>query len=84
MAIGVVDRERLSPVALGYEIARQLALLYPRAWQPRAFRTLLASEATFEALGRGESRARVLSLWRPGEDAFRERRVPFLLYAEPP
>jgi uncharacterized protein YbbC (DUF1343 family) len=78
----VTDRDSLHPVALGIEMAAALRDLHPSDWQSAKFLALLANRDSFDRLARGETADAIVASWRPGLDAFRARRAPFLLYSE--
>jgi uncharacterized protein YbbC (DUF1343 family) len=80
VAMEVTDAQRLEPVRIGIEIARQLRRLYGSKWDSRAYLVLLGHRGAWEALERGESTDRIVAAYQPGLDAFIEKRKAYLLY----
>jgi uncharacterized protein YbbC (DUF1343 family) len=76
----VTDRDALSPVALGIEIAVALRDLYPVHWQREKFLDLMANRDTFERLQKGETADSIIGSWLNKLEVFRARRARFLLY----
>ena len=80
VALAVEDRERLEPFAVGVAVARALRRLYPREWDARAYRRLVANGAFSDAFERGASLEELGALARADGEAFARRRQAFLLY----
>jgi uncharacterized protein YbbC (DUF1343 family)/CubicO group peptidase (beta-lactamase class C family) len=76
----VTDRDALSPVALGIEIAVALRDLHPVHWKREKFLDLLANRDTFERLQKGETADSIIGSWLNKLEVFRARRARFLLY----
>jgi uncharacterized protein YbbC (DUF1343 family)/CubicO group peptidase (beta-lactamase class C family) len=76
----VTDRDALSPVALGIEIAVALRDLHPLHWQREKFLDLMANRDTFERLQKGDTADSIIESWRNKLEVFRARRARFLLY----
>src|SRR5687768_5562887 len=75
----VDDWSAVRPVPLGLHLAAALRKLYPDGWNPKNYDRLLVHKPTFEAFLAGKSPAELEAAWRPGLEAFRERRAAFLL-----
>jgi uncharacterized protein YbbC (DUF1343 family) len=80
VTIKITDREAFNPLRTGFEIARQLRLLYPQAWQADGYDRLLGNQQVFEAVLAGKSVAEIESIYRPALKDFLRRRARFLLY----
>ncbi len=78
--ISVVDRETLRSVSLGIEIAVALRDLYPAEWERKNFLRLLANQAGFDRLERGESAPAIVASWQRDLAEFQKRRAKYLLY----
>jgi len=78
----VDDWSRFQPLRTGLMIAGELRKLYPDDWQIERYDVLLGHKATFEALKKGTSWQDLEKGWQADLNRFRERRRPFLLYAE--
>jgi uncharacterized protein YbbC (DUF1343 family)/CubicO group peptidase (beta-lactamase class C family) len=76
----IADRSALQPVRLGFEIARQLALLFPREWDSRLYDRLLSSAAVFQAVTSGKTIAEIEALYQSDLEEFLKRREQFLIY----
>jgi uncharacterized protein YbbC (DUF1343 family)/CubicO group peptidase (beta-lactamase class C family) len=76
----VTDREALSPVALGIEIAVALRDLFPVDWKREKFLDLVANRDTFERLQKGETAESIVRSWEKPVEEFRRRRAKYLLY----
>jgi len=80
VSILVTDRGALRPVSTGLELARQLRLLYPNAWDTSAYGRLLGNERTLEAVLTCTPVDAIEAMNQPELDEFLERRSRFLLY----
>jgi uncharacterized protein YbbC (DUF1343 family)/CubicO group peptidase (beta-lactamase class C family) len=78
--IVITDRQRLAPLRVGFEMARQLRALYPEEWQMKDYDRLLASAAVFSAVADGQRLEAIEAIYQRELDEFRERRAKFLLY----
>jgi len=78
--IAITDRGRLMPVRVGFEIARQLRVLYPDGWHVAEYDRLLASAAVLKAVVDGAAVSEIESLYQPDLESFSKRRSRFLLY----
>jgi uncharacterized protein YbbC (DUF1343 family) len=76
----VTDRDALSPVPLGLEIAVALRDVFPVDWKREKFLDLLANRDTFDRLQRGETAESIVRSWEKGLEEFRKRRAKFLIY----
>ena len=80
VTISITDRAAFDPLRTGFEIARQLRILYPQAWKADRYDRLLGNRQVLEAVLAGKSTAQIESIYRPALDDFRRRRSRFLLY----
>lgn len=78
--IQITDRAQFRPVHTGLEIARLLRLMYPQTWDLEAYRRLLSSESTWQAIRDGRSIVEIETSFAFDLHHFMERRAPFLLY----
>jgi uncharacterized protein YbbC (DUF1343 family) len=78
--IEVTDRAAFDPMRAGIEIAAALAQLYPANFDPRNMMFLLGSEATIDALARGDSPAAIAAAWKESLAPFMAMRAKYLLY----
>ncbi|MGH7201366.1 MAG: exo-beta-N-acetylmuramidase NamZ family protein, partial [Planctomycetaceae bacterium] len=76
----ITDRKSFHPLRTGFEIARQLRLLYPDAWEVKAYDRLLGDEATLNAVTEGKSVEEIEAGYREELEDFRKRRERFLIY----
>jgi uncharacterized protein YbbC (DUF1343 family)/CubicO group peptidase (beta-lactamase class C family) len=76
----VTDRDALSPVALGLEIAVALRDLFPVDWKREKFLDLVANRDTFERLQKGETAGSIVRSWEKPVEEFGRRRAKYLLY----
>ncbi len=74
------DWAAFEPVRVGLTLACELHKLYPDAWKPDRYDTLLVHKATFEGVKAGLSPDELIAGWQKGLDEFRARRAKFLLY----
>jgi uncharacterized protein YbbC (DUF1343 family) len=80
VTITISDRDRLRPVRVGLEIARQLRRLFADSWDAPAYDRLLGSKAVHEAVLAGEAVDEIEAIYAQGLQEFLRRRSPFLLY----
>ena len=80
VTITITDRQAFKPLPTGFEIARQLRTLYPRAWKADRYDRLLGNRQVLEAVLAGKSVAEIESIYRPALEDFLRRRSRFLLY----
>jgi uncharacterized protein YbbC (DUF1343 family) len=78
--IEITDRAAFEPLRTGFEIARQLRILYPDAWKADGYDRLLGNRQVFEAVLAGKSVAQIEAIYRPALEDFLKRRSQFLLY----
>jgi uncharacterized protein YbbC (DUF1343 family)/CubicO group peptidase (beta-lactamase class C family) len=78
--IVVSDRNLLDAPELGIEVASALESLYPQSYKVAAVDTLMASNASLEALVAGEDPRHVAEQWRDGLVKFEALRAKYLLY----
>jgi uncharacterized protein YbbC (DUF1343 family) len=77
----VTDRAKLTPVRLGFTIFRTLMRLYPTAWQPERYLTLLANKSVMDGLRAGEDDATLEKRYAADLQAFTTLRKGYLLYS---
>lgn len=80
--VQLVDRDAFQAVRTGLEIARQLRLLYPDAWEAEKYDRLLGNRQVLDALLAGKTVAEIEILYQPELDAFLKRRAEHLLYQQ--
>ena len=78
--IAIIDREALSPVALGIEMAAALRALYPRRYRLENIARSLGSRETLARLLRGDDPAAIARDWERENAAFLSRRSRYLIY----
>ena len=76
----IIDRQKLKPVALGIDIARELHAMYPKQFPLAKVGRLLCHPPTIEALGQGKNLRQIETIWQPDLAKFKKRRADFLLY----
>jgi len=76
----ITDFRKLDSLRLGFEIARQLRLLFPEEWDAKRYDRLLGNHAVFEAVLAGKSLGEIENLYQPDLQAFQNRRCRYLLY----
>lgn len=82
VAIIITHRDRVRPVDIGLEIARQLRLRYPAQWQTQELNRLLGSKSTADAIQINETLAEIKQNYARKVSDFNRRRAQFLLYRE--
>lgn len=80
VTIRLTDRDRFDPLRTGFEIARQLRILYPHAWKADRYDRLLGNRRVHEAILAGRGVPEIRSIYRPALEDFLQRRSRFLLY----
>jgi uncharacterized protein YbbC (DUF1343 family) len=80
VTITISDRAAFEPLRTGFEIARQLRILYPEAWKAEGYDRLLGNKQVLEAVLAGKSVAEIEAIYRPALAEFLKRRARFLLY----
>lgn len=80
----VTDRAALRSVDLGITLARVLQKAHGDKLELAKADRLLGDAASLEAIRAGCSLEQIKATWRPGLEAFRTRRAPFLLYPRTP
>lgn len=78
--IAITDRRKLLPLRVGFEIARQLRLLYPDVWRVADYDRLLASAAVLKAVTEGAAVSDIELLYQAELESFLKRRSRFLMY----
>jgi uncharacterized protein YbbC (DUF1343 family) len=78
----VDDWARFQSLRTGLALACALRRLYPDDWKVERYDVLLGHKATWEGLKRGASWQELERGWQAELERFRERRRPYLLYAE--
>ena len=76
----VTDRDALRPVRLGVEIAAALYQRHGERFEIDRTLRLLGSRETLQRIKDGDDPAAVAASWAAGEQAWRARRAPYLLY----
>ncbi|MGA9575493.1 MAG: hypothetical protein WBS20_16245, partial [Lysobacterales bacterium] len=61
-------------------IAVELQRSYPRQWEIDSYIRLLGSEAVLEAIRGGSGYTEILAIYTPALEAFKQRRLPYLIY----
>jgi len=80
VTIAITDRAAFEPLRAGFEVARQLRLLYPDAWKAPAYDRLLGNRQVLDAVMAGKTVDEIEAIYRPGLDEFLTHRAKFLLY----
>jgi len=78
--ITVTDREALDPPELGVEMLSALHKLYPEQFHLDRAANLLASQATLDAINRGEDPPSIAVTWQPALTDYKAAREQYLLY----
>ncbi len=76
----ITQRDQINPLDVGFQIASTLRHLYRQDWNPEAYNRLLADDAVWNAVVQAASRAEIRQLFGAELDAFRQRRLKYLLY----
>ena len=76
----VVDRAALRSLRLGLELISALRRLHPQTFELAPVGHLIHSADSMRRLQAGETPQQIEDSWRPGLEAFRQRRKPFLIY----
>jgi uncharacterized protein YbbC (DUF1343 family) len=80
IAIQITNRRQYESVRTGIEIALQLRRLYRLEWEIENYDRLLVNKAVLEAVRLGQPYTEIESIFQTGLTAFRQRRLPFLIY----
>jgi uncharacterized protein YbbC (DUF1343 family) len=80
VAFVIADRDKLSAVDLGVQLALTLQRLYPDDFALAKVNTLLQHTATIDAIKAGKTLAEIKQPWAAELAAFKKRHSPFLLY----
>jgi SSS family transporter len=78
--VSVVDKVALNTPALGVEILAVLHRLYPEQFQLQKAMTLVCSQATMDALKRGDDPKWIAESWNASLDTFVKARSEYLIY----
>lgn len=76
----VTDREHCPVVEAGLLIAKTLYRLYPADFAAEKMEHLLLNPATLEAIKADKPLEEIRAIWKPGLEAFKQRRSKYLLY----
>ena len=80
ISIVITNRAQIEPLAVGFEIARQLKRLYSKDWKAQAYHRLLSSQNTWDAVMAGKSVGEIEAGYRTELERFLVRRAAWLLY----
>jgi uncharacterized protein YbbC (DUF1343 family) len=80
ISIVITNRQQIEPLAVGFEIARQIKLLYGEDWETQAYDRLLSSQSTWDAVMAGKSVGEIEAGYRTELERFLVRRAAWLLY----
>jgi uncharacterized protein YbbC (DUF1343 family) len=76
----VTDRASFEPVRTGVAIALAMRRLFRAAWNPVRLRGMLGDPAIAGAISDGRRLPEIEALWKRDLDAFRSKRLKYLLY----
>ncbi|SFS20619.1 transporter, SSS family [Granulicella pectinivorans] len=76
----ITDRTILDTPELGMEIITCVHKLYPTEFNLDRTIRIIANADTLAALTRGDDPRAIAASWKPSLDAFRAKRIPYLLY----
>jgi uncharacterized protein YbbC (DUF1343 family)/CubicO group peptidase (beta-lactamase class C family) len=76
----ITDRDALNAVEVGLLLAQTFQRLYPLEFALEKVNALLQDRATLDAIRAGNPLAEIRQLWAKELEAFRQRRLKFLLY----
>lgn len=76
----VTDRDAFDSPELGLELASMLHKLYPAAFHLAAIHSLLANQATLDALEKNQDPQSIADTWRKQLQEFKDKRKGYLLY----
>lgn len=76
----LVDRNAFDAPELGIELASALNKLYPEQFHVEKMQTILANQAVYDAMTRGEDPRRIAEDWQDGLEQFGKLRKKYLLY----
>ena len=80
VSLVLTDRQVLDSPELGIELAAALLKLYPQQFHVEKMTDILANQAVYDALTRGEDPHRIELSWRKDLDNFRKIRERYLIY----
>ena len=78
--LALTDRNALDSPELGIEILSALHHLYPTQFHLEGAMTLVANQATMDALARGDEPRNIAASWQASLDTFKTARAKYLLY----
>jgi uncharacterized protein YbbC (DUF1343 family) len=76
----ITQRDRFRPLTTGFEIARQLRLLYPEGWNVKAYGRLLSSAKALQAVTDGKTVTEIEAGYKDDLREYAQRRARYLLY----
>ena len=76
----LVDRNAFDGPELGIELASALRKLYPDAFHMERMIELLANQAVYDAIARGQDPRRIAEEWREPLEKFEQLRQKYLIY----
>ena len=79
----ITDRNAFDAPELGLELASMLHKLYPTQFHLDSIHTLVANQATMEALKQKHDPEPIADTWKRGIQEFKKKRKGYLLYDEP-
>ncbi|HON06965.1 MAG TPA: DUF1343 domain-containing protein [Verrucomicrobiota bacterium] len=80
VSIIITDRDKISPVDVGFTIALTLHHLYPQQFDLKKINTLLLDNKLILAIQENKSLNELKSLWKPALEEFKKRREKYLIY----
>ena len=80
LRVTVVDRDRLDPVRLGFELATAVRDRHPKEWDRTKLGTLIVNGAALARLERGDGAGEIASGWAAEQMEFERKRAGYLLY----
>ena len=80
MNVLITDRAVFEPLLTGWEIARQLAILYPADWNIDGYDRLLADKKVLAKIRTGASTSEIVASYQNELREFLQRREKYLLY----
>ena len=75
VSILITHRMEFDPLSVGFEVARQLRLLYPDIWDVQAYDRLLASKVTWKAVNEGQEVSGIKAVYADALQRFKSRRA---------
>ena len=80
VSIIITDRDKISPVDVGFTIALTLHRLYSQQFDLKKLNTLLLDDKLILAIKENKSLNELKSLWKPALEEFKKRREKYLIY----